>query len=175
MNTVLDDLLSVDFRLALGVVSSPAAMRRCLRRSPQVQRLIAAWRSGGVSEESIRRFVARLSREFVPGLQFHHELALAAIATALESTYSAFATEYLTDLARLKRTAAFHFAPRVADDCLRDRDRSQRYDLRRSNWGCANQDEWKVKLRPSRPIAARSRAIERRTVNGSSHGTHAKA
>jgi hypothetical protein len=61
--------------------------------------------------------VDELMRDFRPGSQFQHEIALAAIAVVLETRYTAFADEYLLDLARLHTKAELDLSPRVAQLC----------------------------------------------------------
>lgn len=114
MSANLDALLSDEFPLSLGVSTTAAGLRRALQRSSFVKELRESLTRGEVTEAGIRRFLARLMREFRPGVQFFHEPALAAIAVVLEHRSTAFAEEYLLDLARLKHIAEMDLAPRVA-------------------------------------------------------------
>lgn len=172
---VLRDLTSDEFRLSLGIVTSAAGLWRCLHKSSYVSRLRAALRRGEVTETAIRRFVGELSARFQRGSAFFDEPALAAIAVALQSTHSHFATEYLSDLSRLRRIAELHLAPGVASLCLRDRDRSHRYQSRRACWGRAADDSWKVTLRRSQPLAPRACEDAKDTVPRRAKRQHASS
>lgn len=114
---LLSSLVSHEFLDAIGVVTSASALYRLLRGEPLVRALRKCLASGELSEDGVRRYVAGLSRDFQSGTQFPHEIALAAIAVALESWNSSFADEYLRDLARLRRVSEFELAPGVADRC----------------------------------------------------------
>lgn len=114
MSAKLNALTSDEFFLSLGVSATAPGLLRALRRSPFVKELRESLATGEVTERGVRLFVARLMREFRPGVQFFHEPALAALAVALENRSTAFAEEYLLDLARLKHIAEMELAPRVA-------------------------------------------------------------
>jgi hypothetical protein len=150
-NKALIDLTSDEFRLSLGVVTSAAAPRRCLQRSPYMHRLRAALRFEIVSESGIRRFVSELSARFQRGAMFFDEPALAAIAVALETRSSPFVDEYLNDLAKLGRIAEFHLAPGVAVLCLREQrhDRAVQHKQFRA-FGVRHERPWSIRSLNSR-------------------------
>ena len=117
MHKLLNDLTSIDFYVSLGSVSSAHALRRCLRRTNQVEQLELALRRNVVTEENIRAFVAELMRHFKRGKQFPHEIALAVVAVCLEARYTDFADEFLLELAKLDAYAEFALSPKVAKIC----------------------------------------------------------
>jgi hypothetical protein len=114
---LLATLTSPEYLGPLGVVTSAPALLRLLNKEPLVRELRKCLASGELSEDGIRRYVSKLSRDFQPGVQFPHEFALAALAVVLESWNSAFAEEYLRDLAKLRRVSEFELAPSVAERC----------------------------------------------------------
>ncbi len=71
-----------------------------------------------ITERDIRRFTEELMRDFERGVKFPHELALAALAIAMENRRTDFVEEYLLDLARLN-IAEMSLAPGVARDSMR--------------------------------------------------------
>ena len=113
-------LTTDEFADSIGFILPPASLRRVLQHSADVRRLGAALRYGQVTGKDIREFVGQLLREFRPGELFHHDIALAALAVAMEHLSSSFAEEYLIDLARLQRPE-FRASFRIARVCLKAR------------------------------------------------------
>jgi hypothetical protein len=109
----LSDLTDDSFVIDYSVISSPPALHRALRASKQVEHLRIALGRGELTEKSLRDSVATLLRDLEYGKKFPHDLALATIAVALETRPTAFAEEYVLDLARLD-LAEFPMAIRVA-------------------------------------------------------------
>jgi hypothetical protein len=107
-------LSSHDFRAKIGALTTPRASRRYLLRSPEVWAVRDAIRHGQISEDSIRSFADGLMEEFHRGIQFPHEVALAALATVLEQRKTNFAEDFLIDLAKLRKIAEMDIAPRIA-------------------------------------------------------------
>jgi hypothetical protein len=120
MSPLLHVLTTDDFTDGVGVVLPPSPLRHVLQRAPHVRRIGAALRYGQITEQDIRVFVAQLLREFKPGELFRHDIALAALAVAMEHCGDRFAEEYLIDLARVERPE-FRAAYRVARECLKAR------------------------------------------------------
>lgn len=118
MTHPLQDLTGSDFRVEAGAISSAKALRRSLLRNERVANLRKALQEGRVSEPTVQRFVARLMSDFRRGIQFPHELALSAIAVALQDRKTRFAEDYLLDLARLQKFSEMDIAPRIAGICL---------------------------------------------------------
>jgi hypothetical protein len=116
----LQELLSDEFQASIGVVGSPEGLRRCLLKSGFVAAIRDVLWTGQLTEASIERFVAALMKDFQRGIQFPHELPMAAIAVALESRKTKFSEDYLIDLARLKKIAEMDVAPRLAAICLNE-------------------------------------------------------
>jgi hypothetical protein len=109
-----------DFHDSIGFMLPPPALRRVLQGSPDVSVLDAAIRDGGITDRDIRTFVGRLMEGFRVGVPFRDDLALAALAAAMENWDSAFAEEYLDHLARLNR-AELNASVHVARECLKAR------------------------------------------------------
>jgi len=132
----LDGLLSDDFIAEVGVVSSPRGLRRAIYKSDRVAVLRRAISCGSITETDIRQFTERLMKDFSRGEKFPHELALAALAIALENRRTEFAEEYLLDLARLN-IVEMSLAPGVARDSVRHWRQLPRTRVRRiaPTWG----------------------------------------
>jgi hypothetical protein len=81
--------------------------------------LRSALQSGEVTEDTLRVFSATLLRDLEYGRRFPHELAIAAMAVALESRPTPFAEEFVMDLARLE-LPELPVAIRVARECCRE-------------------------------------------------------
>lgn len=117
---VLEKLKSDEFVMKFSFISNPRAVHGALQRSEEVRDLRSALRSGEITDETLRSFTAELLSHLEEGRLFEHELALAAIAVALETRSTAFAEEYVLDLARLE-LAELPAAIRVAREACRER------------------------------------------------------
>jgi hypothetical protein len=117
---ILRHLGADEFSDAIGFVLPPVPMRHVLQLSLPVRMLESALRYGQVTSADVGEFVSNLLMDFRPGEVFRHDIALAALAVAMEHWHSAFAEEYLLDLARLQRTE-FRCSFRVARECLNAR------------------------------------------------------
>ena len=117
---VLDQLTSEEFAVSVGFLSTASALRRFLARSKEVADIRDALRQGAITEETLRRFVSSLLQEFRPGERFQHELAVAALAVALEQRGTDFAEEFLRDLSRLQRNE-MGLCTLLARECLKQR------------------------------------------------------
>jgi hypothetical protein len=120
MNPLLVELATTDFDDSMGVVLPPIPQRHALQRSHYVRRIATALRYGQITDRDIRGFVSELLQAFRPGELFMHEMALAAIAVAMEHWDDPVADEYLIDLARVERPE-FRVAYRIARECLKAR------------------------------------------------------
>ena len=107
------DLTDDNFLIDYSLISNSRALHRALRTSKQVEHLRIALGQGELTEKSLRDFVATLLRDLEYGKKFPHDIALAAMAVALETRPTAFAEEFVLDLARLD-LAEFPMATRVA-------------------------------------------------------------
>jgi hypothetical protein len=117
---LLNQLTSDLFNLSAGFLSTPTATHRYLARCAEVRELREGLRQGAITEETIREFVSSLMSSFHVGQRFEHEMALAALAVALERRPTDFAEEFLLDLAKLK-LAEMSLCIRVARECLKQR------------------------------------------------------
>src|SRR5262245_51020865 len=95
----LEQLKADDFQARVGFVATATALHRLPKRSPEVQVIRDALTSGEISEPSIREFVEALLIDLRRGEPFRHDLAISALAVALESQETDFAAEFLQDLA----------------------------------------------------------------------------
>lgn len=116
----LESLKTDNFALRFSFISNPSAVHRALQRSEDVENLRLALRNGEITEETLRAFSGNVLRELEHGKRLHHELALAAIAVALEIRPTPFAEEYVLDLARLE-LAELPIAIRVARKACQER------------------------------------------------------
>jgi len=116
----LHALITEDFIIAAGAVSSATALRRYLVQCKEVQDVRNALAKGLITESTIEKFTDYLMSSFIRGQQFPYELTLAAIGVVLESWRTRFAEDYLLDLARLRKISEVHIAPLVAGLCLRE-------------------------------------------------------
>ena len=117
---LLDQLRQDSFVESVGFLLPPAPLRRALQRIPVVQLVHSAVRRGQITERMVREFSASLAAEYQPGKLLPGDLAMAALAVAMESSQQDFAEEYLCDLARLQLTELPN-AIRVARECLKAR------------------------------------------------------
>jgi hypothetical protein len=98
---VFEQLKCENFLVKFGIISNSRAVHRALELSDEVAQLGIALFQGEIDEEAIRRFVSQLLRELQIGKLFPYDMTLAAIAVAVERRPTAFAEEFLLDLARL--------------------------------------------------------------------------
>lgn len=77
-------------------------------------------RQEAITDNTLRNFVSSLLQDLRRGERFPHELAVAAIAVALEGRATDFADEFLHDLSRLE-LAEMSACIRVARECWKDR------------------------------------------------------
>jgi len=147
----LDSLTTDDFAIRLGLISNPRAIHRRLQVSDEVHSIRRALANGEITEESLRRFTAELLCEYAPDQLFGHEMALAAIAVVLETRATAFASEFIGDLARLE-LSELPIAIRVARESARIQlsvtgSKSRLVRMRLEQQPC----EWQLKLE-SHPV-----------------------
>jgi len=117
---VLEQLKSEDFAVSVGFLSTAGALRRFLGRTSEVAAVRQSLREGAITENTIRGFVSALIESLRIGERLPHELALSALAVALETRPTDFADEFLRGLARLK-LAELSLVIRVARECLKRR------------------------------------------------------
>jgi hypothetical protein len=132
---VLEHLKSEEFALSVGFLSTAPALRRFLARSGEIRDIREGLRQGAISDDTLRRFVSSLLQDFQRDERFRHELAVAAVAVAIERRDTDFAEEFLHDLAHLK-VAEISLCAQVARECLDHRvsvirDVPRVFDLRR--------------------------------------------
>jgi hypothetical protein len=113
-------LKTPEFHDSVGFLLPPGPLRKALQRSTDVRRIVSAMRYREISEDEFRAFVSELLRDFRPDEAFPHDLALAALAAAVEHSVAPIADEYLIDLARLKAPELIS-SVRVARECLKAR------------------------------------------------------
>jgi hypothetical protein len=116
----LEWLKSEDFAVSVGFLLPPPALRRTLAATREVQEITRALAEGDITEEMIRKFVSSLLSDLHKGERFPHDLALAALAVALENSPLNVAVEFLRDLSTLQ-LAEMSVSIRVARECLKHR------------------------------------------------------
>jgi hypothetical protein len=136
---ILRHLGTDEFSDAIGFVLPPAPMRRALQSSPHVRALESALRYGQVTDAEVQQFLSKLLTDFRPGEVFRHDIALAALAVAMEHWYHPFAEDYLLDLARVQRSE-FRCSFRVARECLKARYAFPRTQVRTTRYPHATAD-----------------------------------
>jgi hypothetical protein len=117
---VLERLLSDGFAVSVGFLLPAPALRRALGATEEVRDVIEALTDGALPESSIETFLSSLLGDLRKGERFPHDLALAALAVALEDRPTAFAEGYLRDLSRL-RLAEMSVSVGAAQACLHHR------------------------------------------------------
>jgi hypothetical protein len=117
---VLKNLHADDFVAAFSYIATPAALYRALQRTREVNDVRLAPASCEISEAMVRAFVDALLSDLKPGEPFQHDLAISALAVALERRGTDFADEYLAHLARLE-LSEMSMSIRVARECLKNR------------------------------------------------------
>ncbi len=117
---VLEALTSEELALSVGFLSTSEALRRFLATTREVAAVRQAFEEGAIIEETVRRFVSDLLADFRRGERFPHEVALAALAVALQRRPTDFSEEFLRDLSQLK-LAEMSTCIRVAHECRKRR------------------------------------------------------
>src|SRR5690349_12486915 len=97
----LQFLLTDEFGDAVGFIPPPAVLHRVLQRAPGVHAVRLALRHGEITEPLVREFVASLAAGYSPGRALPGDLALAALAVAMEYWPPSYAEEFLCHLASL--------------------------------------------------------------------------
>ncbi len=118
---VLSQLVSEEFAMQFWHIATPPAVYRALKRSRVVGDISNALKTGQLTEDVIGEFVSGLMNDLRENEPFQHDLAMAAIAVALEDRASDFAEAYLQSLAALQ-IAQMPMSSRVARECLRKRE-----------------------------------------------------
>lgn len=116
----LRNLSSDEFACRFLFPATASSLRIVLLRAPELAKLQKDLRAGFLPEIEIRKFVNELLNDFKQGERFPHEIALSSVAVLLERHFSAFAEEYLIDLARVRRSE-FSMSSGVARECLHHR------------------------------------------------------
>ncbi len=132
-NELLARLTTDEFADDIGFTLPPAPFRRVLQRSPDVRRLSAALRYRQLTIQDVRQFVGGLLKAYRQDEVFRYDLALAALAVAMEHWRNPFAEEYLIDLARIRRPE-LPIAPRIARECLQARFAFPRTEIRTARY-----------------------------------------
>ncbi len=131
---LLDSLTTDSFHDSVGLCEIPPILRRTLQRSPLVQQIARALRSGEITETTIHEFASSVTAEFSKGQRLPNGLALSAIAVILEHRVTDFAEEFLHDLSRL-RLSELGSATYVARECLKNRYLLPKNEVRTQRFG----------------------------------------
>lgn len=117
---ILEHLKSPEFYDAVGLVQTAAPLRRILRRLPAVNRVRMAVRFGVITESTLHDFVTSLVNEYREGYRLDGDLAIAALAVILERRPTAFAENFLAELAGLN-LVEINTSSNIARECLKYR------------------------------------------------------
>lgn len=118
--SVLNDLDSEGLADLGATIGGAEALRLVLSQRPEVSAVRRALAEGALAFPDVRDFVSTLLMDLRRGERFPHDVALAALAVALEDHPGDHAAAYLEDLART-RIAELRASPIVAAACLRER------------------------------------------------------
>jgi hypothetical protein len=118
---LLDALSSEEFEVDVGPLVPAPLLRRRLLGMSEVRAVSKALSGQTLTDEDIGIHVSRLVREFQPGKRFEHDLALAALAVALETRATKFAQDFLETLSGF-RLVEMPMSPRVAAECQAHRE-----------------------------------------------------
>lgn len=119
-HNALERIASDKFSDLVGFILPPGPLRQVLQKSEDVRKLRSLILYGEINEFHLRSHIGRLLAEFQVGHTFRHDLALAALAVAVEQWNHPFSEEYLIDLARIERPE-FPASSRIARECLKAR------------------------------------------------------
>ena len=119
-HTNLEYLKSEEFLIAIGFIPPPKALRILLSKTKACSAIKDSYRQGEITSDDIRDFVSQCMRDYKTGKTFPHQIALATIAVALESSYDSFSEEFLCDLSKLS-LSELSISISVATICLSKR------------------------------------------------------
>jgi len=119
-SSLLDSLTHANFQQSVGFILPPRAFRRVLLKNKTVRLLDEAIRVGQITEQAVRDFASSQAIQYKVGESLPGDIALAALAVALESNPAHFAEEYLCDLARL-HLPEMATSTRIARECWKER------------------------------------------------------
>jgi hypothetical protein len=117
---VLAKLTSQDFEEAVGSLVPASVLRRVLHGNVSVRAVSEAFQIGTATEQNLRDFIRAELGALRRGEPLPHDLALAALAVALEGSRSSFATEFITGLAGLD-IVELQMSVLMARECLKHR------------------------------------------------------
>jgi hypothetical protein len=113
---LLDALSSEEFEVKVGPFVPAPSLRRRLMETSEVRAVSKALLNQTLVDENINTHVNRLIQEFKPGKRFDHDLALSALAVALETRTTKFSEDFLDMLSKL-HIMEMPISPRVATEC----------------------------------------------------------
>ncbi len=126
---ILDKIKSDDFLLSVGFELPPAALHKVLSRTSECAELVDAYKSGVLTDTTLRSFVQQLLKNFRPAEKFPYDITLALLAVSVESFSSRFAEEFIRDLSQLD-LAELTSCIKVAKLCLAGRERLAKNEYR---------------------------------------------
>lgn len=119
---ILEALCQNDLVELSLVTATPRALRDMLKKRKEVLEVAFALKEEALTEDDIKLFVSALLRGFKPLKKFSGDIALSALAVALETIPRSFAESFLKDLSAL-HIQELPMSPRVALLVLRNRHR----------------------------------------------------
>lgn len=117
-STKLQALLSEDFESKFFIIDNhPARLRQLMLEDSLVIELREAIRTGEIAWEQVEEFVSTIADGFKKGFTLDGDIALCAIAVAVEGFNSKFSYEYLETLSKSKATV-LRKPSWIARECL---------------------------------------------------------
>lgn len=101
----------------VGLLGSTSAVRRALAGTPEVTALVRGLRSGQIRQPELEVFFQAIAADFKKGTRSDDDVALAALAVALEYCRDAYAQDYLALISKLNASELI-LASRVASESL---------------------------------------------------------
>ncbi|MGA3122614.1 MAG: hypothetical protein ABSF69_17755 [Polyangiaceae bacterium] len=120
MIPLLSELTSQEFEDAVGPLLPPAVLRMVLLKNLLVNKIADAFQTGTVTKQNLRDFIRSEVAELRRGEPLSHDLALAALAVALEGSPSSFASEFISGLATLD-IVEMQQSVFMAKECMKNR------------------------------------------------------
>jgi hypothetical protein len=120
--TLLERITSDDFIVSVGFDLPSRAMRKVLLNTPECREFRDMYRSGVLTEGTLRRYVRELMGNLTIGQRCPYDTALALMAVGLEPSMDKFADEYLSELSKLE-LVELPVSISVAKECLAERAR----------------------------------------------------
>ena len=131
--SVLDRIKSDEFILSIGYELPPSAMYSIFVQLEECAQFRTDYKSGAISDSELRSYINTLLLNFRIGESFLYSETLALMAVGLESFYTDFAEEFLSDLSKLK-LIELHISVEIANICLKNREKRPSNNFKNFSW-----------------------------------------